>query len=688
MAPSSKRSCKQDDDDSDDDFLSEMKPTFARSSRSSADAKKARKDAEHKRFMNGVLKSGEQRLEQQSRIDEVHQRSSVIKSPALMDNGHSTMEVNGKENLGQGIAKTLFRQESPSKRDSGMDIKATMCLGSRNTLQLERIVKDTKMVAHNPSMACAWSSVDVARMELHGVLQWEKDKMNRQKEDNSSFVSHMVPLYNHILERIRSNGDFATFLWQSWLCEQQQDHIQQLPVTLLHWLFSMACAPIATLVPTTESMDVAKIGLDPVLISAKVGAYNTLARLWKSQMGNPCERTPVLTLKALSDQLRDWFGSSFAVENDDDKKVNSDENIEPRTILVTSTSPSTMVRFLHLWELALHNGLVQVFTESSRKEDKKNKFQEVTHAVVALLWASLDPIFGSSKCALNDGTTSMQRIVSSLIEAVRQEIGDDDIYQTWIQELAIKIYEMWSTQLGGGHKDTDAKEDERAWLAIVRTVQCLGSNSSDGPLNHLQFELLNCVIFQAFDESQGQDTDCIKRNREDGWLFEAVADCLENWNVPSNLRNEQCWITIATASAAIGKLASNFPDEDPTKCLALIQSSVVCFSMGIFYLCHQKDMVRQLLETGVVSPGIDDDRILPDDVKLAFCCAMGQLEENCDRISSMSRSRSMQNQCFPRSSYVVECLKSYTRLLKGRFAPPAKSSEGQQTTIDSFFSGK
>lgn len=395
MTPSSKRlRPKDDDDDSDDDFLSEMKPTFARSSRSTAEAKKARKDEEHKRFANSLLKCGEQKLEQQTRIDEAHQRSNAISSPALTG-CQNEPGTNENENTDISIAKTLFRQTSPSTIASTMDIRATMCLGSRKTLNLERVIQNSETVSHNPSMACAWSSLDVAHTEFRGVLLWEK-KMSRQKKGKPPMSNLVGTLSDQILENTSSNSDFATFLRQQWLCHQQQARIQKLPVNLLHFLFAMACAPIATLLPASKAADIRTVTLDSELLSAKMGAYNTLCGLWKSRLGRPCERTHVLTLKALSDQLRDWFGSSLP-EGTDNVKQSSNDSVKPSQLLiVASTSRSTLVRFLHLWELAIHDDLVQIFPKKISDDGMKLQLENIANAVVALLWAALDPAFGSS----------------------------------------------------------------------------------------------------------------------------------------------------------------------------------------------------------------------------------------------------------------------------------------------------
>jgi hypothetical protein len=418
MASASKRSRKDgnnvnnnndhedSDDDDDDSFSSLMKPTFTKTrstSRSSKESKKARATEANKQLMSSVLKNLEQRLEHETRLDEAHQRNSSIKSPELMeaeDEQKSSWDVDTNDNTNNGIAKTLFRQSSPSKSTSTttMDIKATSCLGSRNTLNLERVVKNTQNIAQCPSMACAWSTKDAARMEFQRLLQWEKEKLRQPKQSkSSSSFTVVVSLCEHLLENTLNNTDFTIFLRQSWLCDLQETRIRRLPVNILHWLFAVACAPVATTIHSNEPVDNWRIGLDPMFLSMKLGAYKTLAGLWECNLGNPLEPTHVLTLKALIDQLRDWFGSSFLTEKDTCDQIFLDESPEQKSLIVITSSPSSLVQFFHLWDLALQNGFVRVFPKDSPKGDQEQILSKICDAITAVLWAVLDPIFASSK---------------------------------------------------------------------------------------------------------------------------------------------------------------------------------------------------------------------------------------------------------------------------------------------------
>jgi hypothetical protein len=337
-------------------------------------------------------------------LDEAHQRSSVIKSPVLMEDEHKMRSSpdHGKENAdNMKVAKALFGQKSTSEDASVVDIKATMCLGPRNTLQLQRIIMNPRNVSENPSMNCAWSSIDVARKEFHCILHWEKQKLRQKKKSNPSAPpsSSTNFLLDQLLERTSSNNDLALFLQQQWLCDQQETQICKLPIHLLHWLFAMACAPIATIVRSNKNVDSGSICLAPSLINAKLGAYKTLAGLWTCHMGRPLEGTHVLTLKALTDQLRDWFGSSFRVIKNDNESSSLDENeknFDHSSFLLASTTPSTIFRFFHLWELALLIGCVRLISKGSSKDNLEQDLQQISFAIMATLWAALDPIFGSN----------------------------------------------------------------------------------------------------------------------------------------------------------------------------------------------------------------------------------------------------------------------------------------------------
>lgn len=287
-------------------------------------------------------------------------------------------------------------------------------------------------------------------------------------------------------------------------------------------------------------------------------------------------------------------------------------------------------------------------------------------------------LFSSS----DDGHQSVQRIISHLLETVRETVAFQESYQTWIRNLSFKIYQMWSTQLGGGNEGTDVKGDKRAWLAVARTVQCLASNDTTRSCNDLQLELMHCAVLCAFDLFRNEAVQSNAREGENDWLAQAMSKKLAEWDVPLDSRAKICWMAISMVGVTMEKLSSCFPDNDPAKCLAFTQCCVIAISIGVSDLFQQTDTVRQLLEPTIASLG-NDSR--PSRAKDALCCALGQLEENADRLSSLCRSRSMQNQCFPRSSFVVECLKSYARLLNGQLAPGIKESEKKQKTMDHFF---
>jgi hypothetical protein len=394
---------KLEDSDDDDSLSSLMQPTFSKTrstSRSSKEAKKARAIEENKQLLHMVLKKGEQKLEHQTRLDEAHQRNSSIKSPLPMTDEHEQKSASGldtKDYTSSGIVKTLFRQSSPSKSSYAKDIKATLCLGSRNTLQLQRVVKNAKNVAQNPSLACAWSTKDAARMEFQRLLQWEKAKFRLQKKSKSYDSLDGDLLCDQLLEKSSNNAEFAVFLRQNWLSDLQGTRIQRLPTSMLHWMFAAACAPVVTIIQSKEPVDTLRIGVDPILLSMKLGAYKTIAELWGRKQGNPLKQTHILTLKALTDQLRDWFGSTFLTEKDTGDQHTSNESTEQQSLTLIISSPSSLIRFFHLWELALQNGLVQVFPKKVAKDDHDKILSRICNTIIAVLWAVLDPVFASSQ---------------------------------------------------------------------------------------------------------------------------------------------------------------------------------------------------------------------------------------------------------------------------------------------------
>jgi hypothetical protein len=274
---------------------------------------------------------------------------------------------------------------------------------------------------------------------------------------------------------------------------------------------------------------------------------------------------------------------------------------------------------------------------------------------------------------LDDRNASFQRIIAYLIGVVRSKI-DEDMYKIWTREVALKIFDMWSTKLGGGLKDTDAKDDDRAWLAISRTVQCLGDNHDNFACRDVQFQLARCAIVNAYVDSEKDNTDS-----QTDWLSTDVAESLEEWNVSNDMQKQHFWIALASASAIISKLASSFPDDNPTKCLSVIECSIMCISIAVSDLSRQMDLTRYQQESK------EESFQMGNCTQVAIGCALGQFEGNADRISRMCRSRMMQNKCFPLASSVMECLKSYTKLVKTMLALPDRSHESRQSTLDGYF---
>lgn len=278
----------------------------------------------------------------------------------------------------------------------------------------------------------------------------------------------------------------------------------------------------------------------------------------------------------------------------------------------------------------------------------------------------------------NDCRECIELIVSCLLENVQHFVGQD-IYTAWVKSVASEVFRMWSSHLGGGSPETDARIDKKAWLSLARTVRSLRGTASASVCQDLQFELARHTILNGYSDTEN----IIGYNEnKDNWLAAAVTKSLQDWGVLTGSGcGQRSWSVLATANAGFAKLARNFPDNEPTMCYSLVECSVCCVALAML------DFGRV---TGVRNDGIKDGEAKQtnenddDFTIIAFCCALDEMFESADRISSLSRSRIMQNKCFPLASSVVECLKSYIRLLKGQLVS-VKALEKKQKTMDSYF---
>lgn len=517
-----------------------------------------------------------------------------------------------------------------------------------------------------------------------------------------------------------------------------------------------------------------------LLTEAQTGAHQTLCRLWSQDLGFPLQQQQqqneiyLLSISALPRQLCQWFGSSLCLQNasgDNEKKIRKmeerDGNILVSSILslplssvqhntdsiddsnkerlrVTSTR-TALVHFLQLWSLALQK---QNKSESIKNNihlvhfnyDKENRLRfrnDISDAIMAVLWAGLNPSFASSRSAKIDGNRYIQTIVACLLDRVRREAtyysyGNDDVdngelFGEWVQTLSERVCAIWSKELGRGQKGTDAYEDEHAWLCLARSVTRLthvdgcdyekldgsyGKRIMVSPLKELQLSLCRCILKRAFGDDQDgrqlQDTkkglDEKKYNKDgksDDWVSRSVVAEMRRVKVPSKIRSTHRWQAMTVAVVGLAKLASSFPEEEASKCFALMDICTLCFQSAIVELEHEIQL--KCLEEGDGFDDNDDVQITNDNAtttasrsgedeileRHALYNALVRLEIVSEIISNKTRIFIMRNICFPWASHMAESLRNYARSQKEHYAPPSVMNmitpAKQQSMINTFF---
>ena len=144
-------------------------------------------------------------------------------------------------------------------------------------------------------------------------------------------------------------------------------------------------------------------------MDAQWGAFQTLYRLWSKGLGFPLQKHDqgaiyLLSIRALPRQLCQWFGSSFSFDDTTAEKGNSEttEDVKAKTAQITNAQ-ITLVRFLELWALALqkqnddHDPQENVHLVQFHHSENCSEFRkDVSDAIMAVLWAGLNPSFASS----------------------------------------------------------------------------------------------------------------------------------------------------------------------------------------------------------------------------------------------------------------------------------------------------
>ncbi|KAL3911868.1 MAG: hypothetical protein SGILL_007114, partial [Bacillariaceae sp.] len=269
--------------DSDDSFMAEFKADQAkrniRASRSSKASKKAKRDETVKGLLDSALKSGEEKMHQETRMGEIQKKSNELQSPEAVEKLRSASKINDTEN---DAAKTLF-SSSAAEHLEPVDIKATTCLGARDTLQLRRLLDETDSEGNpHPVTRCSWSNLTDASHDFTNAVKWELEQSQQNDNKNPLIPADHFDWYRHeLLDRSFSEAYFAFNLRETWLCFQDSKFTHELPASILHWLFAMACTPITMKIKDGSNKrrklaDPKNMFVDATLLSAKQGAYKTL----------------------------------------------------------------------------------------------------------------------------------------------------------------------------------------------------------------------------------------------------------------------------------------------------------------------------------------------------------------------------------------------------------------------------
>jgi hypothetical protein len=153
-----------------------------------------------------------------------------------------------------------------------------------------------------------------------------------------------------------------------------------------------------------------------LLREAQMGAFQTLRQLWLQNLGSPLQQQQqpneiyFLSISALPRQLCQWFGSSISFEtaignSDKSSKVTNSLDENKRDQVRVTSSHAALTRFLDLWALGLQKQNESENTEDNvhliqfhYDEENRTGFRKhISDAIIAVLWAGLNPCFASSR---------------------------------------------------------------------------------------------------------------------------------------------------------------------------------------------------------------------------------------------------------------------------------------------------
>jgi len=687
--------------------------------------------------------------------------------------------VNGRNMISPSLLQTQNKKINHYYNKQPKDSKESQCYGSRNTLQFSRLISPV-----TDGTSPYWLNFEEALTHLRIILINDRQQSDTISNSSSSPLSSSFALLREKLLQSTVTmcpNACSAYLKKERLCdERDQERIKYLPVDLLRWLVTLACGPIMmTQDKIVYDNNGIAVGLqnekennqkseDPSqkeancdsldslwpLVEAQTGAYLTLCRLWSQESGYPLQMhnqqdCDLFSVSALPVLLRQWFGLTLpSVTTGEGECEEGAETIESSLSLVTAMFPldensidnkkdqiqirttrTALIRFLRLWALALQQQIntnnetnVHLIRYDYEKGHCKEFREDVANAILAVLWAGLDPIFASSKSAFRDGKRYIQTIIECLLDMVRRKDNPNSAcYDQWLYNLSEQIFELWSKQLGRGQRGTDAYEDHCAWLSLSQTVDRLVYDDEDddsvngndnikkterkstSSLVGLQLKLSHCIINRAFDDDQDvhkaqnymkEKGRKIKHNfgNNDDWVSQLVDEEMNILKCSS-----WSWQAIALASIGLNKLATLFPEDYGSKCFAVLDICTVCFHISVVDL-QSKIQYRRLKENreyDSVENGVDhipmDSRSSTEDAhseRYALYATFERLEEISECLSQKTRGLIMQNICFPWASHMAESLRNYARLRKGPFAPPSEKNmigaKKHQTKLDAF----
>jgi hypothetical protein len=306
----------------------------------------------------------------------------------------------------------------------------------------------------------------------------------------------------------------------------------------------------------------------------------------------------------------------------------------------------------------------------------------------------------------------------------------DDAYNNWLHDLAEKIFRIWSTKLGRGPKGSDAYEDAHAWLSLSRTIRHLtvsrmmttmmmSTNQPSSPSsslsmnNDLEMALSRYVVRRALDGTGNWKQQLSDGTIDEDWVSLALNQTLNRWIVPSSesSRHDDAWQILAFVSVVLSELGGeNFPQDDPAKCLAMVEIAATGFYIGlkevhakVLLRCHEEQKEKRkepddglkldmnegttsssTTKTTTASQG-ETDVANHNWEKAAMFAFLQQVEASCHDVSVLTRRLCMNNACFPRASLIVECIRGFARHQKTPFLG-AKPVSPRQSKLDLFLS--